>query len=43
MKAVAVYPGQKNSAHLEEVPKPSVDSVPNGRGVLVRVDRKSVV
>jgi threonine dehydrogenase-like Zn-dependent dehydrogenase len=37
MKAVAVYPGQKNSAHLEEVPKPSVDSVANGRGVLVRV------
>jgi threonine dehydrogenase-like Zn-dependent dehydrogenase len=37
MKAVAVYPGQANSVHLEDVPKPSVDQVKGGRGVLVRV------
>jgi threonine dehydrogenase-like Zn-dependent dehydrogenase len=37
MKAVAVYPGQKNSVHLEDIPKPSVHDVPRGRGVLVRV------
>jgi glucose 1-dehydrogenase len=37
MKAVAVYPGQSNSVHLEEVPRPTVDQVENGRGVLVKV------
>jgi threonine dehydrogenase-like Zn-dependent dehydrogenase len=37
MKAVAVYPGQPNSVHLEEIPSPSVDQVKNGRGVLVKV------
>lgn len=37
MKAVAVIPGQANSIHLAELPKPSVHEVPNGRGVLVRV------
>lgn len=37
MKAVAVYPGKPNSAHLEEIPKPTLDRVKNGRGVLVRV------
>lgn len=37
MKAVAVFPGQPNSIHLAELPKPSVHEVPNGRGVLVRV------
>ena len=37
MKAVAVLPGQPNSIHLAELPKPSVHEVPNGRGVLVRV------
>lgn len=37
MKAVAVYPGQPNSVHLEEIPAPSLDQVPNGLGVLVRV------
>src|SRR5437660_7378116 len=37
MKAIAVYPGQKNSVHLADLPKPSLDEVPNGRGVLVRV------
>ncbi|MCA9147765.1 MAG: glucose 1-dehydrogenase [Planctomycetales bacterium] len=37
MKSVAVYPGQPNSVHLEEIAKPSVDDIPNGRGVLVKV------
>jgi len=39
MKAVAVFPGKPNSAHLREVPKPSVDSIPDGRGILVKVLR----
>jgi threonine dehydrogenase-like Zn-dependent dehydrogenase len=37
MKAVAVTPGKPNSVHLAELPKPRVDDMPNGRGVLVRV------
>lgn len=37
MKAVAVYPGKPNSVHLAELAKPSVDDVPEGRGVLIRV------
>ena len=37
MKAVAVYPGKKDSVHLEELPEPSVNDVPGGRGVLVKV------
>ncbi len=37
MKAVAVRPGTPDSVHLAELPKPKVDDVPNGRGVLVRV------
>jgi threonine dehydrogenase-like Zn-dependent dehydrogenase len=37
MKAIAVYPGQANSVHLEELPKPSLQDVPLERGVLVRV------
>jgi glucose 1-dehydrogenase len=42
MKAIAVHPGQAGSIHLEEVPKPSVDAIPKGRGVLVRVLRVGV-
>src|SRR5215216_2446516 len=42
MKAVAVYPGKKNSIHLEDVPKPSLDRIPDGRGVLVKVLRVGV-
>ncbi len=42
MRAVAVSPGVPNSVHLREVPKPSVDDVPDGRGVLVRVLRVGV-
>lgn len=37
MKAVAVYPGKPNSVHLAELPKPTRDEIPGGRGVLVRV------
>ncbi len=42
MKAVAVYPGKPNSIHLAELPKPSVDEIPNGLGVLVKVLRVGV-
>lgn len=37
MKAIAVYPGKPNSVHLTELPKPKVNDVAGGRGVLVRV------
>jgi glucose 1-dehydrogenase len=37
MKAIAVYPGQPNSVHLEDIPQPKVTDIPDGRGVLVRV------
>src|SRR5438445_13596645 len=39
MKAIAVYPGQKDSVHLAELPMPSLEEIPNDRGVLVRVLR----
>jgi threonine dehydrogenase-like Zn-dependent dehydrogenase len=42
MKAIAVTPGKRNSIHLEEIPKPSVDDVADGRGVLVQVLRVGV-
>jgi threonine dehydrogenase-like Zn-dependent dehydrogenase len=42
MKAIAVTPGTPNSIHLQDVPKPSVDQVADGRGVLVRVLRVGV-
>src|ERR671933_1947564 len=42
MKAIAVHPGKPGSIHLEDVPKPSLDQVPEGRGVLVRVLRVGV-
>ena len=42
MKAVAVYPGKADSVHLEDVPKPLLDDVPDGRGVLVKVLRVGV-
>jgi threonine dehydrogenase-like Zn-dependent dehydrogenase len=37
MKAIAVKPGQKHSVHATELPMPSLDSIPGGRGVLVKV------
>lgn len=42
MKALAVFPGKPNTLHLAELPKPSIDDVPGGRGVLVRVLRVGV-
>lgn len=42
MKAVAVFPGKPNSAHLAELDAPHLDAVPNGRGVLVKVLRVGV-
>ncbi|MGH7962629.1 MAG: glucose 1-dehydrogenase, partial [Candidatus Binatia bacterium] len=42
MKAIAVFPGKPDSVHLAQLPKPSVNEVPNGRGVLVQVLRVGV-
>src|SRR5215469_17953891 len=42
MKAIAVRPGQKNSVHLADLPVPSLEDIPNGRGVLVRLLRCGV-
>lgn len=42
MKAIAVLPGQPNSVHLADLPKPSTADVLNGRGVLVKVLRVGV-
>src|SRR5215211_5784083 len=42
MKAIAVYPGQKDSVHVAELPTPSLGEIPNGRGVLVRLLRCGV-
>jgi len=39
MKAVAVHPGKAGSAHLADIPEPSLSDVPDGRGVLVRILR----
>jgi glucose 1-dehydrogenase len=37
MKALAVIPGQADSVHLTELPRPALAGVSNGRGVLVKV------
>src|SRR5262244_515877 len=37
MKAIAVFPGKSGTVHLADLNKPSVEDVPNGRGVLVRI------
>ena len=42
MKAIAVYPGQANSMHLEEISRPQVSDIAGGRGVLVKVLRVGV-
>ncbi|HYU45180.1 MAG TPA: glucose 1-dehydrogenase [Terriglobales bacterium] len=42
MKAIGVFPGKSNSVHLADLPKPSLDQVPDGRGVLVKVLRVGV-
>ncbi len=42
MKAIAVVPGKPNTIHMREVPKPRVEDVPGGRGVLVKILRVGV-
>jgi glucose 1-dehydrogenase len=42
MQAVAVMPGMPDSIHLRTVTRPTIDDVPDGRGVLVRVLRVGV-
>src|SRR5947207_16028677 len=43
MKAIAVHPGQPNTMHLrDDVEKPRVEEIPDGRGVLVKVLRVGV-
>lgn len=42
MKAIAVFPGKPNSAHLENLDKPSIEEIPGGRGVLVKILRVGV-
>lgn len=42
MKAIAIFPGKSNSVHLAELPKPKIDEIPQGRGVLVKVLRVGV-
>ena len=39
MKAVAVFPGKPASVHLTDIPEPSLDAIPGGRGVKVKVLR----
>src|ERR1051325_6328325 len=42
MRAIAVTPSKPKSIHLEEIPRPSLDDIPDGRGVLVEVLRVGV-
>jgi glucose 1-dehydrogenase len=42
MKAIAARPGTPGSVHLAELARPSLNDVPNGRGVLVKVLRVGV-
>jgi threonine dehydrogenase-like Zn-dependent dehydrogenase len=42
MKAIAVRPGVAGSVHLAELARPSVDEIPDGKGVLVKVLRVGV-
>ena len=42
MRAIAVFPGVPDSMHLATMPKPTLDEIPDGRGVLVKVLRVGV-
>ena len=42
MKAISVFPGKPNSVHVADLPKPQLDQIANGRGVLVKVLRVGV-
>ncbi|MFM7926348.1 MAG: glucose dehydrogenase, partial [Pirellula sp.] len=37
MKAIAVRPGTPHSVHLRDIPEPKLDSIPDGKGVLIKV------
>ncbi len=37
MKAIAVRPGKPSSVHLAQIPEPKLDSVPNGKGIKIKV------
>ncbi|MEQ8789726.1 MAG: glucose 1-dehydrogenase [Pirellulaceae bacterium] len=37
MKAIAVRPGIADSVHLAELPRPRLEDIPDGRGVMVKV------
>jgi glucose 1-dehydrogenase len=37
MKGISVHPGKPGSMHLAELPKPYLEDVPAGRGVLIRL------
>ncbi len=39
MKAIAIRPGTPDSVHLRDLPRPSVDQIPGGRGVRVSMIR----
>jgi glucose 1-dehydrogenase len=39
MKAIVVNPGKPNTAHLRDVDPPTLDSIPDGRGALVKILR----
>ena len=42
IKAIAVIPGKPNTIHLRDVPKPKVQDVSGGRGVLIKILRVGV-
>jgi len=42
MRAIATIPGRPDSMHLAELPMPSLEEIPNGRGVLVKMLRCGV-
>src|SRR5438094_4281535 len=42
MKAMAVIPGKADSLHLTELAMPSINDIPNDRGVIVQVLRVGV-
>src|SRR5438552_16198141 len=42
MKAIAVFPGNPNTVHLADLDRPSVQDIPDGRGVVVKVLRVGV-
>jgi threonine dehydrogenase-like Zn-dependent dehydrogenase len=39
VKAIAIRPGTPDSVHLRDLPRPSLDEIPDGRGVRVRMIR----